>query len=136
METEILQRSFLILKPIEMERRHPARQARRCNNQAGWKPALHLRNKPRKLCENQVRQMEYYRDVIEAGLHELFERRATICPMCTANDLVREQTLRDLIQLKPGYFHYSRCLRCGHIFQNPRLNARGLEFYYRDFYTG
>lgn len=81
-------------------------------------------------------QVDYYRQVIEAGLHELFEHRTTVCPMCDGNDLVREQTLRDLIQLKPGYFHLSRCRSCGHIFQNPRLNSRGLEFYYRDFYTG
>jgi SAM-dependent methyltransferase len=30
----------------------------------------------------------------------------------------------------------SRCADCGHIFQNPRLNEQGLEFYYRDFYSG
>jgi SAM-dependent methyltransferase len=81
-------------------------------------------------------QGDYYRQVIEAGLHELFEHRSNTCPMCSGNDLVREQTLRDLIQLKPGYFHVSRCRSCGHIFQNPRLNSRGLEFYYSDFYTG
>ncbi len=81
-------------------------------------------------------QMEYYRQIIDAGLHELFEQRVTVCPMCAESDLVREQTVRDLIQLKPGYFHMSRCRSCGHIFQNPRLNASGLEFYYRDFYTG
>jgi hypothetical protein len=81
-------------------------------------------------------QVEYYRQVIETGLHELFEHRTTVSPMCAGNDLVREQTVRDLIQLKPGYFHFSRCRSCGHIFQNPRLNSRGLEFYYRDFYNG
>jgi SAM-dependent methyltransferase len=77
-----------------------------------------------------------YTAIIEAGLHELFEKRATACPMCGARNLTREQTLRDLVQFKPGYFHMSRCLDCGHIFQNPRLNERGLEFYYRDFYSG
>ena len=81
-------------------------------------------------------QAEYYRETIEAGLHELFEQRVAICPMCGGSDLVREQTLRDLVMLKPGFFHMSRCQSCGHLFQNPRLNARGLEFYYRDFYTG
>ncbi len=80
--------------------------------------------------------VEYYRPIIEAGLHELFEPRAVVCPMCRASDIVREQTLRDLVLLKPGFFHVSRCGSCGHLFQNPRLNARGLEFYYRDFYTG
>jgi ubiquinone/menaquinone biosynthesis C-methylase UbiE len=28
------------------------------------------------------------------------------------------------------------CTNCGHVFQNPRLNGEGLEFYYRDFYDG
>ena len=83
-----------------------------------------------------IEPAEYYRTMIEAGLHKLFEPRTNVCPMCTENDLVREITLRDLVQLKPGYFHMSRCRKCGHIFQNPRLNSRGLEFYYRDFYTG
>jgi ubiquinone/menaquinone biosynthesis C-methylase UbiE/predicted RNA-binding Zn-ribbon protein involved in translation (DUF1610 family) len=81
-------------------------------------------------------QAEYYRETMEAGLHELFEQRVAVCPMCGRSDIVREMTLRDLVQLKPGFFHMSRCRSCGHLFQNPRLNARGLEFYYRDFYTG
>lgn len=81
-------------------------------------------------------EFESYRQVIEAGLHRLFEQCAACCPMCGGKDLVREQTLRDVVLLKPGYFHMSRCRACGHIFQNPRLNALGLEFYYRDFYTG
>lgn len=80
--------------------------------------------------------LEYYRQAIEDGLHKMFEPRSTSCPMCAGTILVREQTLEDFTQLKPGYFHMSRCRNCGHIFQNPRLNARGLEFYYRDFYTG
>lgn len=79
---------------------------------------------------------EYYSEALAAGLDTLFEPRATACPMCAGKDLAREQTLRDYIQLKPGFFHMSRCENCGHIFQNPRLNARGLDFYYRDFYTG
>lgn len=79
---------------------------------------------------------EYYRQIIEAGLHELFEPRVAVCPMCGGSDIVRKQTLRDLVLLKPGFFHMSRCRSCGHLFQNPRLNARGLEFYYRDFYMG
>ena len=81
-------------------------------------------------------QVEYYSQVIGAGLHALFDPRATACPMCAGNELVREQTVQDFTQLKPGYFHLSRCRSCGHIFQNPRLNSAGLEFYYRDFYTG
>lgn len=80
--------------------------------------------------------VEYYRQIIEAGLHELFEQRAIVCPMCEGSDIILEQTLRDLVLLKPGFFHVSRCRSCGHLFQNPRLNERGLEFYYRDFYTG
>jgi hypothetical protein len=57
--------------------------------------------------------------------------------MCGRSDIVREQTLQDLVLLKPGFFsHQPLSESCGHLFQNPRLNARGLEFYYRDFYTG
>jgi SAM-dependent methyltransferase len=83
-----------------------------------------------------IEQRQYYREIIEAGVHLLFEERATFCPMCGEGNLVREQTLRDLVLLKPGFFYISRCCSCGHLFQNPRLNARGLEFYYRDFYSG
>lgn len=81
-------------------------------------------------------QLEYYHRTIESGLHKLFEPPESLCPMCGSTELVREQTVQDWIQLKPGYFHMSRCRTCGHIFQNPRLNASGLEFYYGDFYTG
>jgi SAM-dependent methyltransferase len=42
----------------------------------------------------------------------------------------------DRTQLKPGTFEVDRCLDCGHLFQNPRLSASGLRFYYRDFYDG
>jgi hypothetical protein len=42
----------------------------------------------------------------------------------------------DLLQQKPGTFTLDRCGGCGHIFQNPPVNAEGLSFYYRDFYDG
>ncbi len=64
------------------------------------------------------------------------EPRAESCPICPARDLVPFLTASDLAQGKPGYFSLEKCRACGHVFQNPRLNSRGLAFYYRDYYDG
>ncbi|MDX8051106.1 methyltransferase domain-containing protein [Lentzea sp. BCCO 10_0798] len=58
------------------------------------------------------------------------------CPSCGSNDLRRWVTATDLVQRKPGTFTMDRCVRCGHVWQNPRLTEEGLGFYYRDFYDG
>src|SRR5690606_33506172 len=42
----------------------------------------------------------------------------------------------DMVLHKPGTFRLDACGACGHVFQNPRLNVDGLNFYYRDFYDG
>jgi SAM-dependent methyltransferase len=77
-----------------------------------------------------------YQAQLAAGTEQFFEPRRTSCPWCGSPDLrVRLQTT-DLFQFKPGQFTLEQCQRCGHIFQNPRLNPDGLSFYYRDFYDG
>ncbi|GLY47207.1 methyltransferase domain-containing protein [Lentzea sp. NBRC 102530] len=58
------------------------------------------------------------------------------CPSCGSTDLRRWVTATDLVQRKPGKFTMDRCVRCGHVWQNPRLTGEGLGFYYRDFYDG
>ncbi|GHH33673.1 class I SAM-dependent methyltransferase [Lentzea cavernae] len=58
------------------------------------------------------------------------------CPSCGSTDLRRWVTATDLVQRKPGTFTMDRCVRCGHVWQNPRLTEEGLGFYYRDFYDG
>lgn len=58
------------------------------------------------------------------------------CPWCGSHKIVTHLRTTDLLQRKPGSFHLDRCLHCAHIFQNPRLSAEGLEYYYRDCYDG
>ena len=58
------------------------------------------------------------------------------CPSCGGTELSRWVTAHDLVQRKPGTFTMDRCVRCGHVWQNPRLTEEGLGFYYRDFYDG
>lgn len=79
---------------------------------------------------------ETYLADLADGVERFFEPRREQCPWCESADI--EVTLRttDLLQHKPGRFVVDRCRDCGHRFQNPRLNAAGLEFYYRDCYDG
>lgn len=60
----------------------------------------------------------------------------TTCPWCASSRLRRHVRTTDLVQGKPGTFVLDQCRDCGHVFQNPRLNQEGLDFYYRDFYDG
>ncbi|WP_329792534.1 class I SAM-dependent methyltransferase [Lentzea sp. DG1S-22] len=64
------------------------------------------------------------------------ESRRENCPSCGGTELRRWVTAHDLVQRKPGTFTMDRCVRCGHVWQNPRLTEEGLGFYYRDFYDG
>ncbi|MFF3736539.1 class I SAM-dependent methyltransferase [Streptomyces sp. NPDC002566] len=77
-----------------------------------------------------------YRADLAAGLDRFFEPRRTTCPWCGSDRLTTRLRTTDLLQHKPGRFVLDRCEACAHIFQNPRLSAEGLEFYYRDFYDG
>ncbi|MGQ0843262.1 MAG: class I SAM-dependent methyltransferase [Sporichthyaceae bacterium] len=79
---------------------------------------------------------EWYTKALEGGLDSFFEPRQSSCPWCRSTDLKQRLRSRELIQLKPGEFTIDQCRRCGHAFQNPRLNLAGLDFYYRDFYDG
>jgi SAM-dependent methyltransferase len=77
-----------------------------------------------------------YAAQVAAGTDDLFEPRRGTCPLCGHTTLAGHLDTVDLLQHKPGRFHLDRCAACGHVFQNPRLNAAGLAFYYRDFYDG
>jgi len=73
---------------------------------------------------------------IAAGTDRFFDARRTDCPWCGSDRLAVRLRTTDLLQHKPGRFVLERCEDCTHIFQNPRLNDDGLEFYYRDVYDG
>ena len=75
-----------------------------------------------------------YDEMLAGGLDSLFEPRRPDCPHCGSGDLRVRRRKPDLLQGKPGVFTLEECGGCGHIFQNPCLSARGLDFYYRDFY--
>lgn len=83
-----------------------------------------------------ARRPAYMSDLAD-GTGRFFEPRRETCPWCASTKPFKV-VLRtsDVIQHKPGRFVLESCADCGHIFQNPRLNADGLEFYYRDFYDG
>ncbi|WP_063775257.1 class I SAM-dependent methyltransferase [Streptacidiphilus anmyonensis] len=77
-----------------------------------------------------------YERELAYGTGRFFCDRQRDCPWCGSPWLRERLRTTDLIQRKPGRFVLDQCQGCGHIFQNPRLNAEGLEFYYRDFYDG
>ncbi|WP_059011116.1 class I SAM-dependent methyltransferase [Streptomyces specialis] len=77
-----------------------------------------------------------YRAELAAGIKRFFLPRRTTCPWCESSALTLRMRTRDWVQGKPGLFTLDRCRNCGHVFQNPRLNQDGLDFYYRDFYDG
>jgi SAM-dependent methyltransferase len=77
-----------------------------------------------------------YDELLDLGWERFFEPRSESCPLCGDCYLEELFTTRDNFQQKPGRFTLERCVTCGHIFQNPRLTAEGLSFYYRDYYDG
>ncbi|MEV7506937.1 class I SAM-dependent methyltransferase [Streptomyces sp. NPDC091201] len=79
---------------------------------------------------------EAYAKELADGTAVFFAERATTCPWCASPRIRGHLRTTDLFQHKPGHFTLDRCEDCGHVFQNPRLNDRGLAFYYRDFYDG
>ena len=83
-----------------------------------------------------ARRPVYMSDLAE-GTDRFFEARRETCPWCaSARPFKVVLRTTDVMQHKPGRFVLESCAECGHVFQNPRLNAEGLEFYYRDFYDG
>lgn len=77
-----------------------------------------------------------YQADLARGLDRFFDPPRTTCPWCGSARLRQRLRTTDLLQHKPGRFRLDRCDDCRHVFQNPRLSAEGLEFYYRDFYDG
>lgn len=77
-----------------------------------------------------------YADLMKDGTAPFFQARRPDCPICGQSRLEPFLEVGDLFQFKPGRFHVEKCADCGHIFQNPQLTVRGLNFYYRDFYDG
>ncbi|MEU6038250.1 class I SAM-dependent methyltransferase [Actinomadura sp. NPDC047616] len=79
---------------------------------------------------------EWYGTALADEVERFFHPRRDDCPWCGARAVQPHMTTDDVIQAKPGRFTLDRCRECGHIFQNPRLNTVGLEFYRRDVYDG
>jgi SAM-dependent methyltransferase len=77
-----------------------------------------------------------YADELALGVARFFDRPTDACPCCGGTDLRGFLTSGDHQHHRPGVFRLDRCRACGHVFQNPRLNADGLGFYYRDYYDG
>ncbi len=77
-----------------------------------------------------------YQAELAAGIGRFFEPPRRTCPWCGSGRLRERVTVPDLVQHKPGRFRLDECRTCGHVFQNPRLTPAGLDFYYRDFYSG
>lgn len=77
-----------------------------------------------------------YAAELRNGVGHFLEDRRTACPWCGDGALSHLLTSGDHQHHRPGVFTLDRCGSCGHIFQNPRLSPRGLDFYYRDFYDG
>ncbi|MEW2353860.1 methyltransferase domain-containing protein [Spirillospora sp. NPDC029432] len=82
------------------------------------------------------RQRERYAAEIARGVERFYEPRRTDCPWCGSTALRHRVTSGDHQHHRPGVFRLDACDACGHVFQNPRLNAEGLDFHYRDFYDG
>ncbi len=78
----------------------------------------------------------FYADMLAKGLDSFFEPRRETCPLCNSRNLAVRVRCSDLMQGKPGRFTLERCRDCGHVFQNPRLSIKGLNYYYGDFYEG
>jgi SAM-dependent methyltransferase len=77
-----------------------------------------------------------YADLIDDGLGAFFSPVSVQCPLCDSEALTPFLTTGDVHMGKPGRFSLSRCGGCAHIFQNPQLNPKGLDYYYRDAYDG
>jgi SAM-dependent methyltransferase len=77
-----------------------------------------------------------YAGLLAAGTERFFDPRSQTCPLCAGGNLARLLQAHEPVMHKPGTFVLEQCRACGHIFQNPPLNATGLSFYYRDLYDG
>jgi SAM-dependent methyltransferase len=94
-----------------------------------------LRPWPKSLPEDPALR-KHYADLIKDGTDRFFEPRRDTCPLCEGTELSVRLRTGDRFQHKDGEFTLEKCGGCGHIFQNPRLNIDGLNYYYKDFYDG
>ncbi|HEX8865099.1 MAG TPA: hypothetical protein VF821_05525, partial [Lentzea sp.] len=89
-------------------------------------PYLWLKTSGGKKSTADKRQAEHLKQAApwyEENRHKDFrEARRDNCPSCGSTDLRRWVTATDLVQRKPGTFTMDRCVRCGHVWQNPRLS--------------
>ncbi|MCX4909336.1 class I SAM-dependent methyltransferase [Streptomyces sp. NBC_00878] len=83
-----------------------------------------------------ARRRAAYLSELAQGTDHFHEPRRPDCPWCGSPRLRTRLRTPDLLQHKPGTFVVDECEDCAHAFQNPRLTAQGLAFYYRDFYEG
>ncbi|MFC0038569.1 class I SAM-dependent methyltransferase [Actinomadura rayongensis] len=90
----------------------------------------------RRLIARREEARVWYRAQIDQGVERFAGPRRNDCPWCGSERIGRLVTVRDVLQGKPGKFHLDRCRACRHVFQNPRLTAEGLDFYYKDVYDG
>lgn len=77
-----------------------------------------------------------YDGLLADGTAALFDARAATCPACGSSRLRKQVETRDYNTAKQGVLRQDRCLECRHVFQNPRVNERGLAYYYGDHYVG
>ena len=79
---------------------------------------------------------EEYRSLLAQGVQKFLGPRALSCPLCQSGDAATFLVSGEYQQGKPGRFTLDICKVCGHIWQNPQLTGEGLDFYYKDFYSG
>lgn len=102
-----------------------------------WLQTLYSRLRHRgKGADRIAERRAFYTSALAHGTGQFFESRRDDCPFCGSRELAVRFRTKDLILRKPGIFVLEECRTCGHIFQNPRLSAKGLEFYYLDVYDG
>ena len=77
-----------------------------------------------------------YSAIMSRGVSRFLLPREQKCPLCQNENLAVFLRSGDYQQNKPGLFTLEICRSCGHIFQNPRVSFEGLDFYYKDFYSG
>lgn len=118
---------------------HAAALARPVHDPCVWVLTIAGRWRPEADAQRDAARAEaaaYYQAALAGGTARFFEPRRGDCPWCGSREIAAAQRSRDLVTRKPGEFTLDRCAGCGHVFQNPRLTPDGLDFYYRDTYTG
>ncbi len=69
-----------------------------------------------------------YAGLLAAGTERFFDPRSETCPLCAGGALTRLLQAHEPVMHKPGTFSLEQCRACGHIFQNPPLNAPASPF--------